>query len=256
MRSLVLLAALSSLALFGQDLPDGAEVVDRYLEATGGAEAYARVRTYRAVATIEYVGKPLRGTLRVAQAMPDRSYTLMEFPGVDQVESGTADGVAWERSKKRGARIKTGVEREQALREASPQARLRWRDYYQSAACTGVEMVEGNPCFRVVMTPKEGKPETRYYDQNTGLLLRVTRVIATPMGETVSESRFTNYRPADGILTPHSLTQTIFNSVISTQIQMVQVNAEIPEAQFALPAEVKLLLEKGLTAAPPARPKK
>ncbi len=57
-------------------------------------------------------------------------------------------------------------------------------------------------------------------------------------------------------MTPHSLTQTIFNTVIATQIQLVQVNAEIPEVQFAFPAEVKLLLEKGLTAAPPAKQRK
>ena len=42
-------------------------------------------------------------------------------------------------------------------------------DLYTKVETTGVETVNNQPCYRVVMTPPKGKPETRYFDQKTGL---------------------------------------------------------------------------------------
>lgn len=250
-RSILFVTGLFAAAALGQDLPAGADVVDRYLEATGGRAAYARIKTYSAVAIVEYAGRPNRGTFHVFQSLPDKSYSIMVLPGVDKVETGTRDGVAWERTQRRGLRLKAGEELAAALREADPQARLNWRKYYRSAECTGVEAVDSINCFRVVMTPHAGKPETRFYDQFSGILLRVTRVVTTPMGEFLSESRYANYRVVDGISWPHSFNQSLFQQTLMSRIESVTLNAAIPESRFDFPSDVKALLSK--PAAPPAK---
>ncbi len=242
---------LLAVAAFAQDLPSGADVVDRYLEATGGRHAYARIKTYTAAAVVEYAGRPNRGTFHVFQAAPDKSYSIMVLPGVDKVETGTRDGIAWERTQRRGLRLKTGEELAAALREADPQARLNWRKYYRSAECTGVEAVDSINCFRVVMTPNVGKPETRYYDQLSGILLRVTRIVTTQMGEFPSEGRYANYRLIDGISWPQTFNQSLFNQTLMSRIESVTLNAAIPESRFDLPSDVKALLSK--PAVPPAK---
>ncbi|MFN0170570.1 MAG: hypothetical protein ACKV22_29465 [Bryobacteraceae bacterium] len=251
MRLIPVIAGLLAASALAQDLPNGAEVVDRYIEATGGRDAYARIKTYTAVAVVEYAGRPNRGTFHVFQAAPDKSYSIMVLPGMDKVETGTKDGVAWERTQRRGLRLKAGEELAAALREADPQARLNWRKYYRSAECTGVEAVDSINCFRVVMTPMVGKPETRYYDQFSGILLRVTRIVTTQMGEFQSEGRYANYRLVDGISWPHSFNQSLFSQTLMSRIESVTLNSAIPETRFDFPSDVKALLSK--PAAPPAK---
>ena len=38
---------------------------------------------------------------------------------------------------------------------------LRWKELYAKVECVGIEDVEGKPAYKVVLTPKSGKPSTR-----------------------------------------------------------------------------------------------
>jgi hypothetical protein len=108
----------------------------------------------------------------------------------------------------------------------------------------GSEDVEGKPAWKVEMTPKEGKPETFYFDKETMLLVRTTATITTPLGEIPVDALMGDYRAVDGIQTPFTLTQKAMSQVIVMKFDKVQYNARIAADRFDLPPAVKALAAK------------
>lgn len=223
-------------------LPSADAVFERFVAATGGNDAHDKIQNEVAMGTMEFTGKGVKGTLLMYQAAPARSYVVIDLEGVGKIEQGTDGSIAWERSALQGPRIKTGEERASALREADIQSRRNWKKHYKSAEVAGVESINGKPCVKVMLTPNEGKPETRFFDQKTGLLIRMDVVAKSPMGEVPAETWIEDYKDIDGLLTPHRLRQKVLGQEFVTTLQSVKYNAEIPAGRFELPADVKALV--------------
>lgn len=225
-------------------LPKADVILDKYIEVTGGKAAYEKRHSEVSTATIELVSQGVKGTITSWQAEPDKLYMVMDLEGVGKIESGVNDGVVWENSAIQGPRIRKGVERAVGLRQATFSGSLKWRKLYQKAETVGVEAVDGEDCYKVVLTPAEGADEIRFYSKKTGLLVKTTTKIASPMGEVPVESLASDYKDFGGILQPSKTTQKIAAVTISSTVESVKVNEEIPPERFALPAEIKALLEK------------
>lgn len=222
-------------------LPPAEQILDKFVEVTGGQAAYEKISTQYATAAIEFSGKNIAGKLTLYQAAKSRSYVLMELPGVGQFEQGTAEGVAWERSAMLGPRLKTGPERAAALREADVQSRVLWRNHFAKAETAGEEEIDGRRCYKIVLTPNEGEAETRFFEVSTGLLVRIDRIVRSQMGEVPAQTILGDYRPVGGILTAHSLRQKTMGQDFVTTIQTIEYNADIPDSRFALPEDVRAL---------------
>jgi hypothetical protein len=115
---------------------------------------------------------------------------------------------------------------------------------YAKAELTGVEDVEGRPCYKVVLTPSEGRPVTQYYDRENGLLVKVTMIAASPMGDVPVEVLLSDYKEAGGVRVPHALKQKVVSQEIHIKLNSVQYDTNLPENAFDLPEDVRALLAK------------
>ena len=229
-------------------LPKAEAILDKYIQVTGGRALYEKIQSELAMGTLEIVGKGVKGILTMYQAAPGLSYVIVEIEGAGKIEQGTNGEIAWERSALQGARLKTGQERSAALREASMSSRVAWRQHYTKAELTGVENVGGQDCYKIVMTPKDGSPETRYYDKKTSLLIKKDIIAKTPMGEFPAETLVSDYKEVDGILTPHRIKQKVLGQELETAIHSIKYNAAIPKSRFDLPDDVKALVDQPAVA--------
>ena len=225
-------------------LPKGETIVDKYVKATGGKAAYARQRNIIIKSTIDSPRLGLKGTVTSFAARPDQSYTVVELEGMGKTERGVHDGVVWELGLMTGPQLKEGEEKAIMLRAAFFDLVPKWREVYPQAECVALEEVEGKPCYKVVMTPKEGPGEIRYYDQETGLLNKSEFTVTLPMGQIPIELYSSDYRETAGILRAHKIRRVSMGTEMVITIDSVQVNAELPEGCFAFPPDVKALVDK------------
>jgi hypothetical protein len=225
-------------------LPSPESILDRYVEVTGGKQAYERRKTELATGTMEYPAQGIKGTITRYEAEPDRYYAVLDIPGVGNIEMGVSGGVAWENSAILGPRVKSGEEKAQAVREATMNATLKWRTLFPKVETVGVETLEGEPCYKVVMTPAEGKPEVTYFQKKSGLAVKTTTVAVSQMGEVPVEVTVKNYKDFGGVLAPAKVTNKAAGQEFTITIEKVQVNPELAADRFALPAEIRALLEK------------
>jgi hypothetical protein len=227
-----------------EQLPKADEILDKFVEATGGRAAYEKVHTEKWNGTFEFLGKGIKGKVTSYRAEPNKSVTVVELEGVGTIQDGTDGQTAWQSSSLQGPRVKQGDERDASLREATLRAPLYWRKLYKHAETTGSEMVGGQPCYKVVLTPESGKPETQYYDKKSGLLVKVTMVMASPMGEIPSETELGEYKEESGLRQPHRVQQKALGQEFLINIDHVDYNVDIPSDRFDVPADVKALIPK------------
>jgi hypothetical protein len=236
--ALLLLAA----AAFAADDIKPEAILDKYVEVTGGRAAYEKIQTEVSTGTLEITSMGLSGALTSYRAAPDKSYTVIDFTGMGKAEEGSNGVVAWSNNPGEGPRIKQGDERAVALRTDAMHTEIHWRDFYKKAEIAGSEDVGGKACYKVVLTPKEGSAETRYYDKSSNLLVKVVLPVTGPDGAATAEVGLSDYRDEGGILTPHTIAQKLPNIEILVKIESVKHNADIPAGRFDLPADIKALM--------------
>src|SRR5262249_33494682 len=157
--AVIVAAFVSSIAAAApaEALPTADVILDKYVEATGGKGAYERVHTEKWTGTFEFVGKGVKGAVTAFRSRPKKSVNLVELEGIGNIQDGTDGETAWTLSSLQGPRIKQGDERAVTMREALLRAPVEWRKLYKNAETTGVENVDDQACYKVVLTPNEGK---------------------------------------------------------------------------------------------------
>ena len=230
--------------LAAADLPKGETLLDKYIEVTGGKAAYAKIHSEIMTGTMEFPAMGLKGKLTAYSAEPDKQYWEVNLEGVGKMQEGVSGDIAWANSAMQGPRLKDGAEKTESLLKARFNADLKWREIYKTVETVGVETVEGKECYKVVVTPVTGNPNTRWYDKESSLMVKVTAVTATAQGDIQTDTTVGGYRKEGDILWPHKMTVKAGPMEFAMTIETVQHNPEIPKDKFELPSEVKALLTK------------
>jgi hypothetical protein len=239
---IALLAVAASLSI-AADMPSGESLLQRYIDRSGGAEAYAKAKNMAMSGTVEMPAQNITGTVTIFEA-GEKSYTSMEFAGIGKIEGGFDGETAWENSALQGPRILEGDEKIEAKRAATLSQITGWRAVYKEARTVGSEDLDGKPAWRVEMTPKEGKPETFFFDRDSGLLVRTSAVHTTPLGDISADSTMSDFRSINGILTPFALTEKAMSQTIVMRFRNVSYNVSMPKDRFDLPAPVQTLASR------------
>lgn len=247
-RILILLLAAAGAgvtSLHGADpLPSAESILDRYVQVTGGRQAYEKRKSEIAHGTVDFPALGIQGTMTRYEVQPDKYYYTVDIAAIGKMETGVIGSVAWENSAVLGPRVKAGAERAEAIREATMNAVVNWRELYPKVENQGLEMVDGQECFKVVMTPSEGHPVIGYYQKKSGLQVKLTTIATTQMGDIPVDVIASDYKNFGGILEPAKVTQKAGPTEFTMTIERVEVNPVIPSERFALPAEVRALVDK------------
>jgi hypothetical protein len=239
-----MVAAALPLGAAEEVLPKAETILDRYVEVTGGKAAYEKLKSEAVTMNMEFVGKGIKGTGARHANSANNSRETVELDGIGKLESGVQNGVAWEMNPVTGSRLLQGDEKADRLRDSYFNGPLHWRKLWKSAETAGIENVEGEDCYKVVLTPAEGKPETDYFSKKTGLLLKKARVVTSPMGEMQVEIYASAYKPFAGVSVPTRVSQKMMGNEIVITVAEVKLNSEIPAGTFEPPAEIRKLMAK------------
>jgi photosynthetic reaction center cytochrome c subunit len=83
---------------------------------------------------------------------------------------------------------------------------------------------------------REGQPPVRlYFDESSGLLLRLARYAETPIGRNPTQIDYADYREVDGVKVPFRWTLARTGGRFTIQIKEVRQNVPIDDAKFAKP---------------------
>ena len=244
--------------------PSATEILDKYLQALGGAAKLATLKSYVATgSSVGFGGFGGGGEVHIYAKAPDMRSTIIEFKKETERPDSirTCNGkTAWIKTPLTvlGEYELTGTEFEGAKLDAemafpgqikqiltSPRVSLPTSigDLPGPSSQTSTEKNVGigqDVAVNVLQgTGPGGTLTTLYFDQKTGLLLRMKRYGRTPIGRVPTQMDFSDYRDVNGIKFPFSLTFAWLDGRDAIQLNDIKLNVAIPDSKFNTPESAK-----------------
>jgi photosynthetic reaction center cytochrome c subunit len=214
-------------------LPTADQVLDKYLAAVGGADAVNRIKTRVQKGKLAAFG--MEYPLEIYSEAPEKRVSISHPSRGDSITAfnGEAGWLAMPNAVHR----MTSAEAEGARIDAELHFPVQLRELYKDFHVGPGEDIAGRPTV-LVSAKSTGKPELRlYFDQESGLLLRLTRYTVTALGRNPLQIDYADYRVTDGVKIPYKWTQTRPNASFTIQIEQVQQNVPVDEKLFVMPSE-------------------
>lgn len=214
-------------------LPTVDQILDKYEILTGGKIRGSKITSIVTKGVFEIPAMSIKGTVEIYAKAPNKMFTVQNIPGFGVITDGYDGQIAWTQDPSSGLRQKKGEELAQTKRLADFTGNVR--THYSKFELKGMEKVADKDAYIVIATPNEGKPETWFFDTQSGLLLRSDMTIISPMGEIPVKMFFEDYREFEGMLVPYTTRQvaTAFTAVI--KIEEVKTNVAIDDTKFVIP---------------------
>ena len=134
-------------------------VLDRYVEALGGREAWQNVTSRVATGTFEMPDLGLTGTAEIYSKAPNRMMFTLTMPGVGTTRTGFNGVTGWAEDPQSGLRSLSGTELEDMKRDATFYREIELKSLYPKIELKGSEMIEGRSAHIVEATT--GRREDR-----------------------------------------------------------------------------------------------
>ncbi len=215
-------------------LPTVSQLIDRYIQALGGTVAIQKLTSQIERGTVEVSGKSV--SVEVFTQTPDRRAVVRHLPaGTSIVAFNGHNG--WTTIPGRPTRDMHAAELEEARINADLQFPLHIQQVFPDVRVEYPENVNEREAF-VVLSFREGRPTAKFYfDQESGLLLRLVRFADSPLGSNPSQIDYADYREVDGVQVPFRITISSPGSSSTMQIKEVLQNVAIDADKFVKPSE-------------------
>lgn len=222
---------------------DPQTLIDRCLDASGGKDKLRSIQSLQMRGTIQMPDQNLQGTLQI-WLKPDRALILSELPGIGQIRSGIYDQVAYELSDITGARLLNQTEKKQLVDGLNPDNQFQRFRELRDPRVTGPETLGNRQVWQLSGTTPDGDIESHWIDTQTFYLLKSRVKLHHQMGKIPVEMTFDEYKSFDGIPFPQVVTQRAGPATLRMQMTDIVLNPTIDDSVFALPDEIKQLIEQ------------
>lgn len=227
--------------------PKAADLLDKYVAATGGAAAYDAIRTRVIQAEMSVPARELTGEMITYLAAPNLFYCQISTSRGSQLR-GSNGKTVWMIEPVHGPRILSGLERALVTRDSTLDRFAHWRELAAKVAYAGEEEVNGKKCARIVLTYKPAEtdiqesPVTIHVDLASSLIVQHATEVSGPDTLATAVVTLDDYRKVDDLILPHKMTVTVDQYTSVTTVTNVENNPPIPAERFVLPRDIQKLL--------------
>jgi photosynthetic reaction center cytochrome c subunit len=244
--------------------PSAESILDRYVQAAGGAQRLAGLVSFVGKGTsVGFGGFGGGGDVEIVAKAPDKRATIILFKedtgrgdqirtydgrigwvrtplnvlGEFQLAGGDLDGARFD------AQLSFPVQIKQILTnlKTGPPTSITDLPAPSSQASLQQDVTLGQTHVVDVVqgTGPRGLLVTLYFDKQSGLLLRELRYGNSPIGRVPTQIDFADYRDVSGITLPFRITYAWLDGRDSIVLNDIKTNVPVDEAKFGKPAPLK-----------------
>jgi hypothetical protein len=209
------------------------QIIQKYIDAIGGADALGKVNTRQEKGMIDISGRSL--PIEILSGAGGKQLTVIHLPNGDNVTA--YDGTSgWTSGPSRPVREISSVEVASAQAEVDLQLPLHLKQIFSEVKSAAPEKIGDRETY-VVAGISSGEVAAKFYfDEDSGYLLRILRYTRSPLGRNPTEIDYSDYRAQSGLKIPFQRTIARPNSRFKIQIEEAKFNVPVDEAKFARPA--------------------
>jgi hypothetical protein len=213
--------------------PSSEQLFDKYVKAAGGTGAIDKITSRVMKGTVTFGDRNV--PIEIYSKGPDKRMSVTHTPNGDSVTA--FDGQeGWLGILGHPLHDMHGPDIDGAAMDADLQFAAHLNAMFSEAKVQGREKIDGHDAY-VVVGPRPGKTPLRlYFDEQSGLLVRLVRLGETPLGELPTQIDFADYREAGGVKIPFRWTLARPSGRFTIQLSEVKENGPVDDAEFAKPA--------------------
>ena len=213
--------------------PPANELIEKYVQALGGAKAVDKVTSRVANGTIDFGGTSY--PVDVYSKEPDMRASFVHMPDGDNITAFNGKE-GWLGAPHRPTRDMHGPDIDGASMDADLHLATHLKQMFSKVETRGNEKIGDRDAYLVV-GQQESKPPLRlYFDAQSGLLLRLVRYGETPLGRLPTQIDYADYREVNGVKVPFRWTLARPSGRFTIQAKEIKDNVAVDEAKFAKPA--------------------
>jgi photosynthetic reaction center cytochrome c subunit len=213
--------------------PAADQLFDNYLKAVGGAAAVDKVTSRVMKGTITFGDSNV--PIEIYSKAPDERASFTQTPhGESATVFNGREG--WLGVPGHPAREMHGSDIDGASIDADLQFPAHLRDMFSKVEVRGTEKVGDHDAYLVVGQRAGKTPLRLYFDEQSGLLVRLVRFGETPLGRLPTQIDYTDYREVNGVKIPLRWTLARPGGRFTIQVSDVKQNVPVDDAKFAKPA--------------------
>jgi photosynthetic reaction center cytochrome c subunit len=213
------------------DLPLAGDVIEKYIQALGGATAIQNVSSRVESGTVTFgVGPGF--PIEIFFKSPSRQAMVVHLTAGDSFT--VFDGQnGWFQSAAGPVHDMPGADIEGAKLDADLQFPVNLKKIFQQFKIIRTEKVDDHDAILLFAMSSSGPPLELYFDRQTGLLLRHLRFGSSPLGLNPTQIDYGDYKTLDGLQVPLHLVITRPNRTLDIHLLQVSQNVPVDEARFA-----------------------
>ena len=208
------------------------QVLDKYVAALGGAEPIQKVTSRVQKGNLLTGGHEI--PIEVLSKAPYKRVSVSHASNGDSITAFDGE-IGWMGSPGRPPRDMSTAEADAARLDADLQFALHLKETFQQFRVGRPEKIGEAQCVTVVAIRKDQPPVRLWFDETSGLLVRMVRFVETPLGRNPTQIDYADYRDVEGVKTPLRWTIARPNGRFTIQVTDVQQNVPVDDAKFAKP---------------------
>lgn len=245
--------------------PPAGKILDQYIQAVGGSERLAKMKSYAATgSSVGFGGFGKGGHVEIIGEFPDLRATSISFPKEPARGHSirTFDGhEAWLRQpltvlseyqltggELDGAKLDAQLAFPAQIKNVLTDWRVSLPSTISDLPASDSQAEEENKAKgigkdRLVNVLQGRGPDgiyaTLYFDQQSGLLLRLVRYGKSPIGRVPTQIDYSDYRDVDGIKMPFHILFAWLGGRDEFQLNQIQLNVPVDARKFGRPLPEK-----------------
>ena len=215
--------------VFSKPIPAGVTsltVMESYITAIGGLEAINAVSSVNIAANVNIEGMPFKPTAAIKTMSPNMSSMEMSIAGMGTVMKQKYNGTTGY-SEQQGMKAPMS---ENELSEKAKEKGLFPETYLDASSISLVSLItiEGADVYKLMIE----KDSFRYYDANSGLLVRTEKTEEAQGQKVTSIEDLSDYREVNGVLFPYEQKITSGPQIIGLSATEIIVNEGVSAEDF------------------------
>lgn len=225
----------------GEGVPSADQILDKYIQALGGAQRLAGIKSFIATGTsVGYEGLGGGGQFQIFGKAPDQRMVQIVFK--DHPERGDSTrayngSAGWIKSPRGllGEYELAGSELDGLRLDAQLAFPGQIKQVLTNLRAGNPDSINGSDVDVVQGTGPRGVLATLYFDKQSGLLVRMVRYGRSPVGRVPVQSDYADYRDVGGVKFPFKYTFSWLDGRDAFQLTEVKTNVPIDAAKFDKP---------------------
>jgi photosynthetic reaction center cytochrome c subunit len=215
-------------------LPSAQEIIEKYIQALGGDAAIQKIETRVDTGSLDIASRNMHSKIETYRKSPQNFLTIVHTPRGD-TSQGYNGTIGWQQ---RGGEVEelSGDDLTRVKDSAAFVPGMNLKKNYAHLEVKDIAKIDGHDAYRIIASGASGSAAEYYFDAQSGLLLRVSTEVDSPLGAIPQDAYYEDYRDVSGVKVPFLIRIVRADGATIYKWEQIQANIPVDNSRFEKPA--------------------